>query len=174
MIRARRAALAVMLGGSLCLAAPQPSFAQSADSGAVAGFESAGDLLRKCRENSTYARSFCFAYLAAVADSARSYRVWIGSGDPCLPSGLTLGKLADSFEAYLVANPSQTKAQAASVIVASLQESFPCPITPPQVVTPPVLNLPDQALPNQSLPNQVLSQSAPRQVKRRPQRSRRR
>lgn len=164
MIRTGRTALAVMLGGSLCLATPQASFAQSDDTGAVAGFESAGDLLRKCRENSTYARSFCFAYLAAVADSARSYRVWIGSGDPCLPAGLTLGKLADSFEAFLIANPSQTKAQAASVIVASLQENFPCPITPPQVMIPPVLKLPDQASPQGASP-----QGAPHEVGRRPQ-----
>lgn len=122
--------------GSMALLAPRAVQAQSAksdavqaqtaDSDAVSGFESAGDLLRKCKESSTYSRNFCFAYLAAVADSARSYRIWIGSGDPCLPSGLSLGRLADNFEAYLINNPSLTKAQAASVIVASLQETFPC------------------------------------------------
>ncbi|OYU73233.1 MAG: hypothetical protein CFE32_21490, partial [Alphaproteobacteria bacterium PA3] len=88
-------------------------------------------------ESSSYSRSFCFAYLAAVADSARSYRIWIGSGDPCLPAGLTLGKLADVFEAYLIANPSQTRAQAASVVVASLQEAFPCPAPPQPTITLP-------------------------------------
>ncbi len=119
--------------------------AQEAQAEAVAGFESAGELLRKCRENSSFARSFCFAYLAAVADASRAYRVWIGSGDPCLPAGLTMGKLADTFEAYLVANPSQTKAQAASVIVASLQEAFPCPAAPqPSVPMPLPGALPDK------------------------------
>ncbi len=125
----------------LALMTPHVLMAQASDAAAeadaVAGFESAGELLRKCRQNSTYARSHCFAYLAAVADSSRSYRVWIGAGDPCLPPGLTLGKLADVFEAYLIANPSQTRAQAASVIVASLQESFPCPKPPaPPPATP--------------------------------------
>lgn len=126
----RVGALVLACGAAAALLAPR-AVAAKADGDAnrgdvVAGFESAGELLRKCRQSSTYARSFCFAYLAAVADSSRSYRVWIGSGDPCLPAGLTLGKLADVFEAYLIANPSQTEAQAASVIVASLQEGFPC------------------------------------------------
>lgn len=131
-------ALASFAGAILMLAFPQTGAAQTADAEDVAGFESAGGLLRKCRENSSFSRSYCFAYLAAVADSARAYRVWIGSGDPCLPAGLTLGKLADTFEAYLVANPSLTGAQAASVIVASLQEAHPCPAATPAPMPAPV------------------------------------
>ena len=144
---ARTAALIVFAAGSMALLAPRAVQAQSAkndavqaqsaESDAVSGFESAGDLLRKCKESSTYSRNFCFAYLAAVADSARSYRIWIGSGDPCLPSGLTLGRLADNFEAYLNANPSLTKAQAASVIVASLQETYPCQAAPQVTIVVP-------------------------------------
>jgi hypothetical protein len=124
-------AFAWFAGAVLFLSFPQTGAAQNADAEDVAGFESAGALLRKCRENSSFSRSYCFAYLAAVADSARAYRVWIGSGDPCLPGGLTLGKLADTFEAYLVANPSLTEAQAASVIVASLQEAYACAVPAP-------------------------------------------
>lgn len=131
MTATRTAVLILIIGWSIALLPPRPLQAQSAGDEAVAGFESAGDLLRKCKENSSYSRSFCFAYLAAVADTARSYRIWIGSGDPCLPAGLTLGRLADIFEAYLVANPSLTKGQAASVIVSSLQETFPCPVVGP-------------------------------------------
>jgi hypothetical protein len=131
------AAITMLAAASLAVQ-PASAIAQTADADAVAGFESAGGLLRKCRENSSYARSYCFAYLAAVADSARAYRIWIGSGDPCLPSGLTLGKLADTFEAYLIANPSLTRSQAASVVVASLQETFPCPLAiAPQAVPQP-------------------------------------
>jgi hypothetical protein len=130
----------------------------------VAGFESAGELLRKCRQSSSYARSYCYAYLAAVADSSRSYRVWIGAGDPCLPSGLTLGRLADVFEAYLIANPSLTRAQAASVIVASLQENFPC-AAPAPVPVP----VPDPATDPSGSP---LKQSAADEVDRGPQQDR--
>lgn len=123
-----------LMSAALLAAAGSPLAAQT-DRGAVAtepvdGFESAGELLRKCRENSSFGRSYCFAYLAATADAARSYKVWLGSGDPCLPPTLTLGQLADVFEAHLVANPSLTKAQAASVVVSALQEAFPCPAAP--------------------------------------------
>lgn len=148
----RRGALMGAVGASLVLAMPQARAAQASDAASVAGFESAGELLGKCRQNSSYAKSYCFAYLAAVADASRSYRVWIGSGDPCLPPVLTLGKLADIFEAYLIANPSLTRAQAASVIVASLQESFPCaPPAPPAPAPAPAPLTPSQ----QSAENQV-------------------
>jgi hypothetical protein len=108
----------------MSLAAQAESGARASDS--VSGFQSAGELLRKCRENSSFGRTYCFAYLAATADAVRSYQVWIGRGDPCLPTDLTLGQLADALDAYLVANPSLTQAQAASVVVAALQETFPC------------------------------------------------
>lgn len=132
--------LALIAGASVVLQASGAAMAQTNDADAVAGFEPAGALLRKCRETSSYSRNFCFAYLAATADAARSYRIWIGSGDPCLPANVTLGRLADIFEAYLVANPSLTKAQAASVIVASLQESFPCTPAPVKAPAPVVLS----------------------------------
>lgn len=130
---ARTLVLFAALFGSFALAwqAAPAAASQAAGEDEVAGFESAGKLLRKCRESSSYARSFCFAYLAAVADSARSYRIWLGAGDPCLPADLSLGRLADIFDAHLVNNPSLTEAQAASVVVASLQAAFPCPAVQP-------------------------------------------
>jgi hypothetical protein len=123
-------ALLVALSPTASLAAA-PSQPEAPAEDAVNGFESAGELLRKCRQTSSFGRNYCFAYLAATADAARSYRVWLGSGDPCLPANLTLGSLTDIFEAYLVANPSLTSAQAASVMVAALQEAFPCPAPTP-------------------------------------------
>ena len=132
--------IAVAAGAGLAVLPPAPAAAQGSAEEAVSGFESAGALLRRCRENSSFAKNYCFAYLAAVADAARAYRVWTGGGDPCLPAGLTMGRLADIFTAYLVANPSQTESQAASVIVASLQESFPCAAAAPapvQALAPP-------------------------------------
>ncbi|WP_296718866.1 Rap1a/Tai family immunity protein [Erythrobacter sp.] len=126
---------AALIGLALAAAVPVIPLAAQSSRGTLAsdpveGFESAGELLRKCRESSSFGRSYCFAYLAATADAARSYREWLGGGDPCLPRDLTLGQLADVFEAHLVANPSLTTAQAASVVVSALQETFPCPVTP--------------------------------------------
>lgn len=124
-------ALAALAAGGPAGPAAGQTLSEETTSEAVGGFESAGELLRKCRERSSFGRSYCFAYLAATADAARSYRVWIGAGDPCLPADLTLGRLADVFEAYLIANPSLTEAQAASVVVAALQEGYPCPVPEP-------------------------------------------
>ncbi|MBI1403122.1 MAG: hypothetical protein GC147_07910 [Porphyrobacter sp.] len=127
-----RASIAASLALAAALVPPGSALAaQASTEDAVTGFQSAGDLLRKCRENSSYSRSYCFAYLAAVADAARAYHVWLGEGDPCLPGKLTLGRLADIFEEYLIANPTLTEAQAASVIVSGLQERFPCPASTP-------------------------------------------
>lgn len=130
-----------LLLSALVIVAPlTPTAAHSDGSNAsnapVDGFESAGQLLRKCRENSSFGRSYCFAYLAATADAARSYSIWLGTADPCLPSDLTLGRLADIFDAYLVANPTLTDAQAASVLVSALQDAFPCPAPPPTTSPP--------------------------------------
>lgn len=172
MRRGPSAALACLAAAGLLAAPLLPARAQSGSGEAVAGFESAGELLRKCRENSTFARSHCFAYLAAVADSARSYRVWIGSGDPCLPSQLTLGRLADIYDAYLVANPSLTRAQAASVVVASLQEAFPCapaPAPAPEPSTPWLPPPPDPGAPPPPDPRALSEQRADDQVDSRPE-----
>lgn len=140
--RAERRVLtaAAILAFSMLAPAASAQTAEAGSGDAVSGFESAGQLLRKCRENSTYGRGYCFAYLAATADAARSYRVWLGSGDPCLPGDLTLGRLADVFEAYLIANPSLTEAQAASVVVAALQEGFPCAAAAPAPAPAPTVD----------------------------------
>ncbi len=176
MTRGPSAVIACLAAAGLLAAPPAPARAQAASSEAVAGFESAGELLRKCRERSTFARSHCFAYLAAVADAARSYRVWIGAGDPCLPPQLTLGRLADIYDAYLVANPSLTRAQAASVVVASLQEAFPCapapapaPAPAQEPAAPWIAPPPDPGAPPPPDPRSLSGQPAPDQVDAAPQ-----
>jgi hypothetical protein len=119
----RTACLALLLAAS-------PSFAQDDTGGRaedrVEGYQSAGDLLRKCRDESSYGRSYCYAYIAAVADSARAYQSWIGTNEPCLPKSTSQGALVDMFEDYLAAHPALTDAQAASVIVPAMQSAFPC------------------------------------------------
>lgn len=119
----RSARLALLL--ALSLPCASTGFAQGSDE-SVKGYHSAGDLLRKCRDTSSYGRSYCYAYIAAVADSARAYQTWIGSQEPCLPSTLRQSELVDLFEDYLLANPALSDAQAASVIVPALVEAYPC------------------------------------------------
>ena len=128
----RSARLALLL--ALSLPCASTGLAQNGDE-SVKGYHSAGDLLRKCRDTSSYGRSYCYAYIAAVADSARAYQTWIGSQEPCLPRTLRQSELVDLFEDYLLANPALSDPQAASVIVPALVEAYPCsaaePASPP-------------------------------------------
>ncbi|HKT85577.1 MAG TPA: Rap1a/Tai family immunity protein [Novosphingobium sp.] len=107
-------------------AAPPAQQQQESATAGTSGFQSAGQVLRKCRDESSFSKSYCFAYIAAVADSARAYQAWLGTNGMCLPNRTSQGTLVDVFDAYLVANPSLTHSQAASVIVTALQERFPC------------------------------------------------
>ena len=119
-------ALFLPLAAATAAAAAEPAPQQESGSAGTSGFQSAGQVLRKCRDESTFGKSYCFAYIAAVADSARAYQAWLGTNGMCLPNRTSQGTLVDVFDAYLVANPSLTQSQAASVIVTALQERFPC------------------------------------------------
>jgi len=119
-------AILLPLAAATVTAAAEPAPQQESASTGTSGFQSAGQVLRKCRDESTFSKSYCFAYIAAVADSARAYQAWLGTNGMCLPSRTSQGTLVDVFDAYLVANPSLTQSQAASVIVTALQERFPC------------------------------------------------
>jgi len=123
---AERTALAVPLALAAVVPSIAPAHAEDGVAEAVKGYHSAGDLLRKCRDSSSYGRSYCYAYIAAVADSARAYQTWIGAEEPCLPTQLRQSELVDLFEEYLMANPALSDAQAASVIVPALMSAYPC------------------------------------------------
>lgn len=116
--------LATAAAPAAAAAAPPPQ--QEAAPAGTSGYQSAGQVLRKCRDESTFSKSYCFAYVAAVADSARAYQAWLGTDSMCLPGRTSQGTLVDVFDAYVAANPSLTHSQAASVIVTALQERFPC------------------------------------------------
>lgn len=119
-------AFVLPLAAATAAAAVEPAQQQGGATAGTSGFQSAGQVLRKCRDESTFSKSYCFAYIAAVADSARAYQAWLGSDAMCLPNRTSQGTLVDVFDAYLAANPSLTQSQAASVIVTALQERFPC------------------------------------------------
>lgn len=119
-------AIVLPLAAAVAAAAAEPAAQQESAPGGTIGFQSAGQVLRKCRDESSFSKSYCFAYVAAVADSARAYQAWLGSDGMCLPNRVSQGTLVDVFDAYLAANPSLTQSQAASVIVTALQERFPC------------------------------------------------
>lgn len=121
-------AILLPLAAATVVAPAQPAepTQQQATSAGTEGYQSAGQVLRKCRDESSFSKSYCFAYIAAVADSARAYQAWLGTDGMCLPNRTSQSTLVDVFGAYLTANPSLTRSQAASVIVTALQERFPC------------------------------------------------
>ncbi|WP_157799360.1 Rap1a/Tai family immunity protein [Qipengyuania seohaensis] len=90
------------------------------------GFQTAGDLLAKCTSTSSFAKSYCFAYIAGVADAARSYKVWLELGEPCVPAGSSQGQLVDVFTEYMTEHPQASSSQAASVVITALHQRFPC------------------------------------------------
>lgn len=92
----------------------------------VAGYLSAGSLLAKCRGSSVEGKSYCFAYIAAVADSARAYQAWLDSRDICLADGVQQSELVRAYENYMATHPASTSAQAASIVVLSLRDAYPC------------------------------------------------
>lgn len=95
------------------------------------GFQNAEQLYSYCRGSSVAGQEYCFAYIAAVADSVRAYQTWFKLHDVCLRAAVTHGALAETFASYFEKNPSLGRNQAASVVVLAMQEQFPCPVVKP-------------------------------------------
>lgn len=119
---------AAALGALALLLAPIPTLAQSNSDTArgTAGFQSAEALYKNCTGNSVHGREYCFAYVAAVADSVRAYQAWLNLNDVCLQRSISHGSLIDTYTGYFERNPSLGPRQAASVVVLSMQGRFPC------------------------------------------------
>lgn len=89
-------------------------------------FQTGTALMGKCTGQSVHGLEYCFAYIAAVADTVRAYQVWLDLADVCLPAKLSQRQMSDIVVSYLTANPGQGKQQAASVVVLALAAKFPC------------------------------------------------
>jgi len=101
------------------------------------GFQSAEALYSYCKGSAVSGQEYCFAYIAAVADTVRAYQAWLNLSDVCLRQGVSQGALRDIFADYLGRNPGLGHNQAASVVVLALQDRFACkpaaaPTPPPQ------------------------------------------
>lgn len=113
--------------------APQPGAqpeAAAPASGPI-GYFTAGKLADRCQEDSAYSMSYCFAYLAAVHDTARAYEVWLSEKEFCIPPAISQDDLRKTYLAHLAANPGHRLGQAGSVIIVALKEAYPCPPATP-------------------------------------------
>lgn len=90
------------------------------------GYLDGQELVARCSRSDPSSVSYCFAYLAAVTDSARAYEIWLGSREFCLPAGLAQSEIRRAFLSYVSAYPAQTGGQAASVIINALKQTYPC------------------------------------------------
>ncbi|MGK2908835.1 MAG: Rap1a/Tai family immunity protein, partial [Sphingobium sp.] len=110
-------------------APPAPPAPPAAD----IGYLSAGMLVDRCSETSSASTSYCFAYIAGVSDAMRAYEIWLNTREFCPPAGQSQSDLRRAFVGFVSAYPSNRTGQAASVVVVSLKQTFPCgpdPVAP--------------------------------------------
>lgn len=94
------------------------------------GYLTAGDLDQRCRSSVTTDVSYCFAYVAAVHDTVRSYEKWLNVTEFCAPGITPQAEIRAAFTSYMQAHPAARDAEAASVVVVALKQHFPCAPAP--------------------------------------------
>ena len=90
------------------------------------GYLSASQLVSRCSASDPASSSYCFAYIAAVTDTARAYEIWLSAREFCLPRGASQSEVRRAFLTYVSAYPAQASGQAASVVINALKETYPC------------------------------------------------
>ncbi|WP_336966211.1 Rap1a/Tai family immunity protein [Sphingobium aquiterrae] len=108
------------------VSAPRPAAAAPASSASDIGYLTAQQLSAKCRSSASAEVSYCFAYIAAVTDSARAYEIWLSAREFCLPAGIAQSEVRSAFMTYVSAYPSDSSGQAASVVINALKQTYPC------------------------------------------------
>jgi hypothetical protein len=63
----------------------------------------------------------CSGYVTGLIDQA-SYNGY----DPCLPDGVTVGRMRDAFALYLTDHPDLRDLEASALFEMALSEAFPC------------------------------------------------
>ena len=90
------------------------------------GYLTADQLVHRCRQTDSASSSYCFAYIAAVTDTARAYEIWLNAKEFCLPANISQSETRRAFITYLNVYPAQASGQAASVVVNALKQTYPC------------------------------------------------
>lgn len=112
-----------MLFTSLLLAG-----ALQAAPGGASGLLNAGQLKDRCESGTAADISYCFAYIAGVHDTVRAYESWLNLREFCTPGGISQGELRRAFLDYLNEKPGFRAGEAASVVVVSLKQRYPCSV----------------------------------------------
>lgn len=116
----------VVVLATLTAAAQPTKPVQSATDSANLGYLTADQLSRRCGQSDAASSSYCFAYIAAVTDTARAYEIWLNAKEFCLPARISQSETRRAFLTYVSAYPAQSSGQAASVVVNALKQTYPC------------------------------------------------
>lgn len=116
------------IGVSASAQVSAPASPVPATTGGIAdiGYMTAKQLAERCSQNDSAGSSYCFAYIAAVTDTARAYEIWLGAREFCLPAKIAQSEIRRAFMTYVSAYPVQSSGQAASVVVNALKLTYPC------------------------------------------------
>lgn len=106
--------------------APATTDLASASRPSDIGYFTATQLSTRCSQTDPASSSYCFAYIAAVTDTARAYEIWLNAREFCLPTNISQSETRRAFLTYIGAYPSDSSGQAASVIVNALKKTYPC------------------------------------------------
>lgn len=90
---------------------------------AFGGFLSGNEILDECKSEF---KEYCAGYISAAADMVETMSWEVDMSPPfCLPNGVTIGQLRDTFVNYLEENPSQRHYTASSLYVTAMRKRFP-------------------------------------------------
>lgn len=104
----------------------KPGVGVSASSASDLGYLTADQLARRCGQSDPASSSYCFAYIAAVTDTARAYEIWLNAREFCLPPKISQSEVRQAFITYVTVYPARASGQAASVVVNALKQTYPC------------------------------------------------
>jgi hypothetical protein len=100
-----------------------------ADSTAPQGPLSSADLVALCNARSRDSANACTVYLRGAFEGLISAETSLADGDPtfCLPDdGVSLSEIRSTFVHYVAADPEQADMGASAVLLASLEDNYPC------------------------------------------------
>jgi hypothetical protein len=95
----------------------------------------ARDLLRRCGQGSAGV-DYCFAYVTSVYDTVRSYELWLGLKEMCVPAGTVQSELVNTVLDHIRRHPEELDSLAASTAVVALQQRYACPSAAAQPAQP--------------------------------------
>ncbi len=90
-------------------------------------FLTGNGLLDTCRDNEHWPLTVCLAFIHGTASAVQG-ALYLAKAPArfCAPAGVTMGQDRDVVVRWLEKNPAQRHGDAAPLVIAALQDAFPC------------------------------------------------